>query len=475
MSSLSDGTAYSLALTYAPNGDLLTGNDSVNGNWTYGYDDFNRLKSASATGQAYTFDYDRFGNRWHQNGPYTVLESFSSNNNRMDGFSYDSAGNLLNDGTHNYSYDGENRVKQVDGGSTATYTYDALGNRVRKSTSTNVDYLYDSVGHAIAEVSSTGGLNRGEIYGGDRHIGTYGSNATYFIHADHLGTERRRTDVSGGSIETCTSLAFGDHLSCSGSDVSPLHFTGKERDTESGLDYFGARYYGSNIGRFISPDPKILNVQRFLDPQQWNMYVYTRNNPLIYIDPDGRELHIVLINTGGRDSNSMQNIGRGIVAKFQHVGVKNVDFTVVNTTSKLRTAYEQVQAAVSKNTVAVEIAKSHDDEKGLVHTSPTNTNDLGDTKGLHAGENNLKASVVDADRSANSDQTLINDSSHELGHGSGLHDNQNAPEDIMTSPTADPGDPSVEFSPSDAKKLQDKYNEPDEKERGKPDKKPEPI
>ena len=64
MTSLSDGTVYTLGLTYAPNGDGLTANDSVNGNWTYGYDDFNRLKSASATGQAYTFDYDRFGNRW---------------------------------------------------------------------------------------------------------------------------------------------------------------------------------------------------------------------------------------------------------------------------------------------------------------------------------------------------------------------------------------------------------------------------
>src|SRR6266853_5764107 len=70
------------------------------------------------------------------------------------------------------------------------------------------------------------------------HVAIYTSGTTYFIHGDHLATERNRTNVSGGSIETCTSLAFGDHLSCTGTDVSPLHFTGKERDVESGLDNF---------------------------------------------------------------------------------------------------------------------------------------------------------------------------------------------------------------------------------------------
>lgn len=62
--------------------------------------------------------------------------------------------------------------------------------------------------------------------------------------------------------------------------------TGKERDTETGLDYFGARYYASNMGRFMSPDP--LMASAFIsDPQSWNRYTYTRNNPLKFIDPDG--------------------------------------------------------------------------------------------------------------------------------------------------------------------------------------------
>jgi RHS repeat-associated protein len=64
--------------------------------------------------------------------------------------------------------------------------------------------------------------------------------------------------------------------------------TGKERDAETGLDYFGARYLSSAQGRFTSPDLP-LYAQRPGDPQSWNLYSYTRNNPLRYIDPDGRQ------------------------------------------------------------------------------------------------------------------------------------------------------------------------------------------
>jgi RHS repeat-associated protein len=71
------------------------------------------------------------------------------------------------------------------------------------------------------------------------------------------------------------------------------HFTGKERDAESGNDYFGARYYASSMGRFMSPDPKQITKPRMFDPQQWNMYSYTRNNPMVAVDPDGKELRFV--------------------------------------------------------------------------------------------------------------------------------------------------------------------------------------
>jgi RHS repeat-associated protein len=66
-------------------------------------------------------------------------------------------------------------------------------------------------------------------------------------------------------------------------------YTGKERDTESGNDYFGNRYYGSNIGRWISPDPGWFLAAHLSNPQSWNLYAYVLNNPLGYIDPEGLE------------------------------------------------------------------------------------------------------------------------------------------------------------------------------------------
>jgi RHS repeat-associated protein len=62
--------------------------------------------------------------------------------------------------------------------------------------------------------------------------------------------------------------------------------TGKERDAETGLDYFGARYLSAAQGRWTSPDPTLLSVNAF-NPQSWNRYSYVMNNPLLYVDPLG--------------------------------------------------------------------------------------------------------------------------------------------------------------------------------------------
>jgi RHS repeat-associated protein len=88
-------------------------------------------------------------------------------------------------------------------------------------------------------------------------------------------------------------------------------FTGKERDTESGLDYFGARYLSSGLGRFMSPDPlpwphwqngSKEDQERFAgfiaNPQNFNEYMYVRNNPLNSVDPDGLDVYVVAYTTG---------------------------------------------------------------------------------------------------------------------------------------------------------------------------------
>jgi RHS repeat-associated protein len=136
-----------------------------------------------------------------------------------------------------------------------------------------------------------------EMYAGGLHLGTYILNSTrtdtvfYYDHGDWLGTERARTDLSGSPCEKIASLPFGDNQTITGTcgDISPMHFTGKERDSESGLDNFEARYLGSSLGRFMSPDP--MGGQQD-DPQSLNRYAYVRNNPLNLTDPTGLNFNL---------------------------------------------------------------------------------------------------------------------------------------------------------------------------------------
>ncbi len=97
---------YRVYLTYFSNGSVKTYNDTVGGSWAYTYDAFNRLATASnaSTGNAYSYSYDQYGNRWQQTltagTGYNVNYTFNGNNrNTTAGFTYDAAGNLTSDGS----------------------------------------------------------------------------------------------------------------------------------------------------------------------------------------------------------------------------------------------------------------------------------------------------------------------------------------------------------------------------------------
>ena len=312
--SLTGGTSaplYNWAISnYAPNGDVLAMTDSVMGTWSYSYDDFNRLTSGSATagadnGLTLGWTYDRYGNRWAQNatgsGNVSAVQpqlSFSGNNNRVDGWSYDADGNLLNDGRNNYVYDAEGRIVSLNG--QPTYVYDAEGRRVAKYSGSTLTahYLLDLGGNQITELNSSGNWVHSNVFApGGRMLATYEGPSgpvpnTYHFHlTDWLGTNRMQTNAAGSQEEVCYSYPFGDGLSCTGTDATEHHFTGKERDTESGNDYFGARYYASSMGRFMSPDwsakEEPVPYAKLDNPQTLNLYAYMRNNPLGGVDPDG--------------------------------------------------------------------------------------------------------------------------------------------------------------------------------------------
>lgn len=111
-----------------------------------------------------------------------------------------------------------------------------------------------------------------------------------YYHTDAIGSVRMITDENGQVVARYDYLPFGEPwVPPPNQDVR--QFAGKERDAETGFDYFGARYYASGIGRFSTVDPDHVNGD-IHDPQSWNSYAYARNNPLRVTDPDGREYEI---------------------------------------------------------------------------------------------------------------------------------------------------------------------------------------
>ena len=108
-----------------------------------------------------------------------------------------------------------------------------------------------------------------------------------YYHVDALGSVRAVTNATGGTVRTHHYYPFGEGVGVDAT-TDPMRFTGKPRDGETGLDYFGARYYAPRIGRFATVDPVLLVDRSIADPQSWNRYSYTKNNPLRYVDPDGR-------------------------------------------------------------------------------------------------------------------------------------------------------------------------------------------
>nr|WP_246302146.1 RHS repeat-associated core domain-containing protein [Granulicella arctica] len=225
--------------------------------------------------QAYS--YDSFGN---------ILEngSFNSNytaQNRMSGFAYDAAGNLLSNGLTTMTWDAESKLISAGG---ATYIYDAEGNRVEKQGVGVTDTIYFG-GRPLARYSAGGWTDL--IYGPNGLLGevqgTEGADTSYRF-LDHLGTEVGTINSNKILINPLDYTPFGQIFS--GSTNDPYLFTGLERDMESNLDHAMFRQYASTMGRWMSPDPYNGSMD-FGNPQSLNRYSYVGNNPLGYTDPSG--------------------------------------------------------------------------------------------------------------------------------------------------------------------------------------------
>jgi RHS repeat-associated protein len=131
----------------------------------------------------------------------------------------------------------------------------------------------------------------------------------------HLGVPSSNPALYQGH-EVCNSTTALGLRAASHLERARSRSTGKERDTESGNDYFGARYYASSMGRFMSPDPLPWphwqsgsedDQKRFsafiMNPQNLNAYVYVLNNPLTSVDPDGMQVYVVAYTTGNSEGD----------------------------------------------------------------------------------------------------------------------------------------------------------------------------
>jgi RHS repeat-associated protein len=208
-------------------------------------------------------------------------------------YQYDAAGNMTLNATppaQTYSYDQENRLTGAAG---YAYTYDSDGNRVRKSnSSTGTLYWYMTPGIAV-ESDLSGNLTDEYIFFGGERVARKSTNGVFYYFSDHLETASVITDSAGNIKSESDYYPWGGEIQFVANDSNHYKFTGKERDAETQLDYFGARYYSNGLGRWVSADwsPRPIPVPYadFQDPQSLNLYGFVSGNPASKTDPDGHE------------------------------------------------------------------------------------------------------------------------------------------------------------------------------------------
>ncbi len=151
-------------------------------------------------------------------------------------------------------------------------------------------YIYSYDGKLLAEYNTLGQWIRDYIYVGTQLIAEYRAGGTYYYYtSDQVNSTRMVTDGSGNVAYSVAYDPYGGIQKTWGtpSYTPSLKFSGKERDQESGLDYFGARYFYTAHYRWLSPDPIVPVDVALGDPQAWNAYSYVRNNPVNNFDPSG--------------------------------------------------------------------------------------------------------------------------------------------------------------------------------------------
>jgi RHS repeat-associated protein len=313
----------------------ITGTIGTSTQWLQGfqYDELARLKNVaeyqggSMSSQTYSHGYtfDRYGNRFQGANSTLGLPAVSSSeinaatnrfiNNGSTPTTYDAAGNITTDTKFrgmNYSYDANGRMTYAETtahGNQQTSTYNCAGQRVKISvtagkTTTTRTMVYDIFGQDVGDYSGTSGstLERENIYRGGQLLATYeaSSSALKYVLTDAQGSTRAITNNSGGSSSVIARhdyLPFGEEIAAGvglrtsgqgygATDTNRWKYGLTERDDTTGLDHTWWRKYEDFSGRWTSPDPYNGSMAA-ANPQSFNKYSYTQNDPVNFIDPWG--------------------------------------------------------------------------------------------------------------------------------------------------------------------------------------------
>jgi RHS repeat-associated protein len=379
-----------------------------NGSQSFTYDGLNRLLTTRyADGGQIEFGYDPLGNlvRKSSSLPEQNLGAFQMGQNagphaltQASGatWRYDANGNLVervgSGSGFTYSWDFRNRLTQITGesGLRQQNYYDYADQRMVKWVTGGaqselvlypdrsfevrgdqlVKYLFAN-DQRVAEVRTA--FDKTRLIHGFHGVAAApvvdpAQTKTLFYHGDHLGSATVLVDPTGQVVERRSYHPFGQTHTQAGASMADYSYTGKELDVETGLFYYGARYYDPALGRFISVDPLYFEQPEkgLADPQMLNLYAYARNNPVHNLDPDGRDV-VIAYGVGDQERTSLAVVNR----LAQDLRRANIRVHVVKATDLQRAsvqkgfAEQRISAAIfvghgHQNTIALEAKRGQD-------------------------------------------------------------------------------------------------------------------
>jgi len=241
---------------------------------------------------SHNYQYDKWGNitaREGWGGDNPVFTATYTNNKR-NGLTYDAAGNMTNTGAMSFTYDATGQQATVSySGYLLQQYYDGDGLRVKKNENGAITYYLRSTvlgGQIVAEISGSGTLQRGFVYLGSQLLAVQQSNAVSWVHQDPIVKSKRVTNGSGTVVSTIELDPWGGNTNRNSNEAfQPQAFTTYTRDSIAADDAMFRRY-NRWWSRFDQPDPYDGSYE-LSNPQSFNRYAYTQNDPVNFTDPTG--------------------------------------------------------------------------------------------------------------------------------------------------------------------------------------------